>query len=223
MSFPTISSIKSNNAQVRQAGAAARCMLLPVEWLTVCSAAAEPTHLARCPLPPTAPLLQEHEQGSVQGALYGARALASGTGPLVFAGLFSAFTKTESPLPYFPGAPFMFGTLLMLVAIGVASTIPSTAGGSGGSIERGPATPAGNSGRSSSCDGGECDTVDEGVPGKAGVGGDWPARELAAESIAGSVAAVSGRPGGAGAAADLEGGGGSGGGGAANERSRLLG
>jgi hypothetical protein len=47
---------------------------------------------------------QEHEQGAVQGALYGARALASGTGPLLFALLFSAFTKTDSPLPYFPGA-----------------------------------------------------------------------------------------------------------------------
>ncbi|PSC69918.1 CWF19 2 [Micractinium conductrix] len=93
MSFPTISSIKSNNAQ-------------------------------------------EHEQGSVQGALYGARALASGTGPLLFAALFAAFTRTDSPLPYFPGAPFLFGTALMLVALGVAATIPSTAGGSGGSIER---------------------------------------------------------------------------------------
>lgn len=61
MSFPTISSIKSNNAQ-------------------------------------------EHEQGSVQGALYGARALASGAGPLLFAALFSGFTQTGSPLPYFPGA-----------------------------------------------------------------------------------------------------------------------
>lgn len=120
---------------------------------------------------------QEHEQGSVQGALYGARALASGeqqlltpgprpaaptssgvhpallgsvatagvapiaavrhplplpavrcradptcapvspsahcpppwpdpaagTGPLLFAALFAAFTRTDSPLPYFPG------------------------------------------------------------------------------------------------------------------------
>lgn len=133
MSFPTISSIKSANAQ-------------------------------------------EHEQGSVQGALYGARALASGTGPLLFAALFSAFTRTDSPLPYFPGvlgecgrarwapqhacpwrsvprlarlppgsvpradapnrlptlpagAPFVFGALVMLVAMGVAATIPSSAGG----------------------------------------------------------------------------------------------
>lgn len=70
----------------------------------------------------------EHEQGSVQGALYGARALASGTGPLVFAFLFSAFTQTGSPLPYFPGAPFIFGVALMLVAVGVAATIPATAG-----------------------------------------------------------------------------------------------
>lgn len=93
MSFPAISSIKSNNAQ-------------------------------------------EHEQGSVQGALYGARALASGVGPLFFAFLFSAFTRTDSPLPYFPGAPFLFGTAMMFVAIGVAATIPSTAGGSGGTIER---------------------------------------------------------------------------------------
>lgn len=93
MSFPTISSIKSNNAQ-------------------------------------------EHEQGSVQGALFGARALASGTGPLVFAFLFAAFTRTESPLPYFPGAPFLFGFALMLLAIGVAATIPSAAGGNCGTIER---------------------------------------------------------------------------------------
>lgn len=28
-----------------------------------------------------------------------------GTGPLVFAFLFSAFTQTGSPLPYFPGEP----------------------------------------------------------------------------------------------------------------------
>ena len=29
----------------------------------------------------------------------------AGTGPLAFAFLFSAFTQTGSPLPYFPGAP----------------------------------------------------------------------------------------------------------------------
>ena len=170
--------------------------------------------------------MQEHEQGSVQGALYGARSLASGTGPLLFAGLFSAFTKTESPLPYFPGAPFMFGTLLMLVAIGVAATIHSTAGGSGGSIERRPAAPGG-SGRSSSCDGGECDAVDDGGLGKEGARAGWPAGEGAGAGAEGgaaaaSVAAVSSRAVGAAAVTDLEGGSG-GAGGAATERSRLLG
>lgn len=42
-------------------------------------------------------------QGAVQGALQGARALAQGLGPLIFAGLFALFTKSWSPLPYFPG------------------------------------------------------------------------------------------------------------------------
>lgn len=57
-----------------------------------------------------------HEQGSVQGALYGARALASGLGPIAFALLFAAFTRSDSPLPYFPGAPFVLGTVLMAAA-----------------------------------------------------------------------------------------------------------
>lgn len=39
----------------------------------------------------------------MQGALYGARALASGCGPLVFAWLFKAFTNSKSEMPYFPG------------------------------------------------------------------------------------------------------------------------
>ncbi len=43
-------------------------------------------------------------QGTIQGALYGAKALAQGIGPLIFAALFSACTRSDSPLPYFPGA-----------------------------------------------------------------------------------------------------------------------
>ena len=42
-------------------------------------------------------------QGTIQGALYGAKALAQGIGPLIFAGLFSAFTRSDSRLPFFPG------------------------------------------------------------------------------------------------------------------------
>ena len=47
-----------------------------------------------------------------QGALYGAKALATGVGPLPLAAVFSAFTKTESPLPYLPGvAPVLLDTM----------------------------------------------------------------------------------------------------------------
>lgn len=35
--------------------------------------------------------------------MQGARALAQGLGPLIFAGLFALFTQSWSPLPYFPG------------------------------------------------------------------------------------------------------------------------
>lgn len=42
-------------------------------------------------------------QGTVQGALYGARALAQGIGPLIFAWMFAAFTKGSYGLPVFPG------------------------------------------------------------------------------------------------------------------------
>lgn len=89
VTFPTISSIKANNAE-------------------------------------------EHEQGTVQGALAGARALASGIGPLIFAALFAAFTKTESPLPYFPGAPFVLGSILMAVTAIVTAQLPADAGGNSG-------------------------------------------------------------------------------------------
>lgn len=42
-------------------------------------------------------------QGTIQGALYGARALAQGTGPIIFAAVFAAFTRDESPFPKFAG------------------------------------------------------------------------------------------------------------------------
>jgi DHA1 family tetracycline resistance protein-like MFS transporter len=98
--FPTISSIKSNNAD-------------------------------------------ESEQGTVQGALSGARALAAGVGPLAFAALFSIFTKQEPQqkagwwwwwgvVPYFPGAPFVFGAALMTMAMVLAIGLPADAGGTVG-------------------------------------------------------------------------------------------
>lgn len=81
------------------------------------------------------------EQGTIQGALYGAKALATGVGPLMFAAMFAAFTKTDSPLPYFPGAPFLFGSALMLVAIGFALSIDNDAGKALGGGSREPLLP----------------------------------------------------------------------------------
>lgn len=79
---------------------------------------------------------EESEQGAVQGALYGARALASGAGPLLFAWLFAAFTRTDSWTGvFFPGAPFLLGAALMTAAIGMAATIPRDAGGSRGAAK----------------------------------------------------------------------------------------
>lgn len=75
---------------------------------------------------------QEHEQGSVQGALYGARAIASGVGPLVFAFLFKIFTTSDSSLPFFPGAPFVLGFFLMLMTTALAWTLDADAGGHSG-------------------------------------------------------------------------------------------
>ncbi|KFM25034.1 Hippocampus abundant transcript-like protein 1 [Auxenochlorella protothecoides] len=64
------------------------------------------------------------EQGAVQGALMGARAVASGFGPIVFSLLFAAFTRSDSPLPYFPGAPFLLAAALTLGAAGAALSMP---------------------------------------------------------------------------------------------------
>eukprot|EP00890_Picochlorum_soloecismus_P005215 jgi/Picsp_1/5695/NSC_03054-R1_major facilitator superfamily len=74
----------------------------------------------------------DHEQGSVQGALYGARSIASGVGPLAFAFLFSAFTKSDSPFPFFPGAPFVLGTVIMIGTTVLACTLEPGAGGNTG-------------------------------------------------------------------------------------------
>ena len=40
----------------------------------------------------------------MQGALFGARSLATGLGPIIFAALFALFSRSDTGLPYFPGA-----------------------------------------------------------------------------------------------------------------------
>lgn len=42
-------------------------------------------------------------QGAMQGALFGARSLATGMGPVIFAAVFSLFSRSDSRLPFFPG------------------------------------------------------------------------------------------------------------------------
>lgn len=67
----------------------------------------------------------EAEQGAAQGALVGARSLAMGVGPLVFARVFAAFTRSDRPpfLPFFPGAPFLLGAAAVAAAAGIAATV----------------------------------------------------------------------------------------------------
>jgi hypothetical protein len=68
------------------------------------------------------------QQGLVQGALAGIRALASGLGPLAFAQVFSMTTRTGSEFGYHPSVVFYMSCTLMGVAALVAATVPSNAG-----------------------------------------------------------------------------------------------
>src|SRR5687767_4348087 len=49
------------------------------------------------------------EQGNIQGALYGVRALGIAVGPLLFGAVFSAFTSKSNGMPYIPAMPFYLG------------------------------------------------------------------------------------------------------------------
>lgn len=63
-----------------------------------------------------------------QGALYGARSLAMGVGPLVFAAVFRAFSRSDSGWPTFPGAPFVLGAVVSAVALALAVSLPGAPG-----------------------------------------------------------------------------------------------
>ena len=76
----------------------------------------------------------EHEQGSVQGALYGARSFFGGVGPLAFAYLFKIFSASDSTLPYFPGAPFVLGAIMMFLTTALAWSLSPDAGGNAGTL-----------------------------------------------------------------------------------------
>jgi hypothetical protein len=66
-----------------------------------------------------------HEQGAVQGGLFAARALAAGLGPLPWAALFRACTRTDRGSHAPPQqAPFALAAVLALLAAGIAARLP---------------------------------------------------------------------------------------------------
>ena len=60
-----------------------------------------------------------NEQGELQGALTSMISLTSIVGPLVMTNLFAYFTKPAAPV-HFSGAPFLLGSVLLLVSAVVA-------------------------------------------------------------------------------------------------------
>jgi hypothetical protein len=75
-----------------------------------------------------------HEQGAVQGAIFGARSVAMGVGPLFFAALFALFTKTpeqRSQLPFLPQAPFIAALGLIAIGLLLALSLPKSATSTG--------------------------------------------------------------------------------------------
>jgi MFS transporter, DHA1 family, tetracycline resistance protein len=62
-----------------------------------------------------------HEQGELQGSLVSLASLASALGPLIFTGLFVAFTRPGRVL-YFPGAAYAGASLICLGALRVHRT-----------------------------------------------------------------------------------------------------
>ncbi|MBO9618254.1 MAG: TCR/Tet family MFS transporter, partial [Niabella sp.] len=60
-----------------------------------------------------------NEQGALQGGLNSIMSLTSIFGPLLMTQLFYYFSHNSAPV-YFPGAPFIAGTLMMLTSAGVA-------------------------------------------------------------------------------------------------------
>ena len=56
-----------------------------------------------------------NEQGELQGALTSLMSVTSIVGPLMMTNLFAYFTDANAPI-YFPGAPFLLGSVFMLAS-----------------------------------------------------------------------------------------------------------
>ncbi|KAG2497324.1 hypothetical protein HYH03_004489 [Edaphochlamys debaryana] len=80
--------------------------------------------------------VERGRQGAVFGAMEAVSALASGLGPLGFAYVFSAFTRTESRLPHAPFVVWLLAAVLTAAAMVLTFSMPERA------PERGPADAA---------------------------------------------------------------------------------
>jgi DHA1 family tetracycline resistance protein-like MFS transporter len=63
--------------------------------------------------------VEANAQGELQGALTSISSISVIIGPLLMAQVFYHFTKHNAPI-YFPGAPYLFGAILMLISIIIA-------------------------------------------------------------------------------------------------------
>lgn len=61
----------------------------------------------------------DNAQGELQGAVNAANSLATIIGPLAATQIFAAFTVAPQNWGYFPGAPFVFAALLVLLGLGL--------------------------------------------------------------------------------------------------------
>lgn len=59
----------------------------------------------------------DNAQGELQGAVNAANSLATIIGPLVATQIFAFFTRSPDAAPYFPGAPFILASALVLTAV----------------------------------------------------------------------------------------------------------
>ncbi len=58
-------------------------------------------------------------RGELQGALTSLISITSIVGPLLMTNLFAYFTSDATTI-YFPGAPFLMGSILTLISVGLA-------------------------------------------------------------------------------------------------------
>lgn len=61
--------------------------------------------------------VNENAQGELQGAIASIISLGSIIGPIAMTFTFGTFTKDRDDIHYFPGAPFLFSALLVIIAI----------------------------------------------------------------------------------------------------------